>query len=143
MVDNLTKTQRSYCMSRVKSKDTLLEQRVRSELHRRGYRFRKHVSYLPGKPDIVFPSQKVVIFIDGDFWHGWLYPQWRETVSPFWQKKIERTRERDQKNFRKLRGMHWKVIRIWQHQIEKNFAGVIDRIIVLLPPHAMEKVDKG
>ena len=71
MSDNLTPTQRSYCMSRVKGKDTSIERLVRSELHKRGFRFRKHVKTLPGKPDIVFPKAKVAVFVDGDFWHGY------------------------------------------------------------------------
>lgn len=132
MADNLTKAQRSHCMSRVKSKDTLLERRVRSELHRRGYRFRKHVSTLPGTPDIVFPAQRVAVFIDGDFWHGWCYPRWREKISPFWQQKIEKNRDRDQRNFRKLRAMKWTVIRTWQHQLDHDFEGSVSRIAVVV-----------
>ncbi len=132
MTDNLTKTQRSYCMSRVKGKDTLLEVKLRSELHRRGYRFRKHVSYLPGKPDIVFPSRKVVIFIDGDFWHGWRYPKWRDTLSEFWRTKIEKNRARDQRNLRRLRLLGWTVIRVWQHQVDRDFDNTIKRIMAAL-----------
>ncbi len=128
MPDNLTKEQRSYCMSRVKGKDTSLERHTRGELHRRGYRFRKHVSSLPGKPDIVFPKQRVAVFIDGDFWHGWRFPSWRENLSPFWQRKIEATRQRDQRNFRMLRSMGWRVLRIWEHQLKKDFLSTIERV---------------
>jgi len=116
-------------MSRVKGKDTSIEKKVRSELHRRGYRFRKHISKLPGKPDIVFTKSKVAVFIDGDFWHGYRFPQWKNILSPFWQKKISETRERDQKNFSKLRGQGWKVIRIWQHEVKKDIDKVIEKII--------------
>jgi len=66
-MDNLTKNQRTYCMSRVKGKDTGLERVVRSKLQKRGLRFRKHVKNLPGKPDIVFVKAKVAVFLDGGF----------------------------------------------------------------------------
>jgi len=128
MADVLTPSQRSYCMSRVKGKDTGLERLVRSELHKRGYRFRKHVKNLPGKPDIVFVKKKVAVFLDGDFWHGFRFPQWERTLSKFWRKKIGETRKRDQRNFAKLRRMGWRVIRIWEHTIEKDLDGVVRRI---------------
>ena len=120
MVDTLTPKQRSFCMSRVKGKDTSLEKIVRTELHRRGYRYKKNVSGLPGKPDIVFVKQKVVVFIDGDFWHGYRFPQWKNKLSPFWREKIGKTRERDKRNFASLRRKGWKVIRIWGHQIKND-----------------------
>jgi len=127
-MDNLTTKQRSYCMSRVKGKDTTLEKIVRSELHKRGLRFRKHNSKLPGKPDIIFPKAKVVVFLDGDFWHGYRFPQWERSLSKFWRKKICETRKRDQRNFAKLRRMGWQVIRIWEHSIDRDLNGVIRKI---------------
>ena len=66
---------------------------------------------LPGKPDIVFTKRKIAIFIDGDFWHGYRFPTWKDSLSDFWQKKIEQNRIRDRKNFNKLRKRGWKVIR--------------------------------
>lgn len=130
--DNLTPEQRSYCMSRVKGKDTQPERLIRSELHRRGLRFRKHVKELPGKPDVVFSKAKVAVFIDGDFWHGYRFPTWEDKLSDFWKQKIQRNRERDQKNFRKLRNKGWRVIRIWQHEIDRNHEDCIRRITQLL-----------
>lgn len=129
MVDNLTTVQRSYCMSKVRNRDTDLERLVRSELHRRGFRFRKHAKDLPGRPDIVFATSKVAVFIDGDFWHGYRFPQWREQMSPFWQEKIAKNRERDNKNFRRLRAMGWRVIRLWQHEVESGLNSCVARII--------------
>lgn len=129
MADNLTPEQRSYAMSRVKGKDTGLERLVRSELHKRGLRFRKHVKDLPGKPDVVFRRAKVAVFIDGDFWHGYRFPAWEHKVSDFWKEKISKNRERDQRNFRKLRRMGWKIIRIWQHEVKNGLDACIDRII--------------
>lgn len=128
MADNLTPKQRSYCMSRVKGKNTGIETSVRSELHRRGLRFRKHVKDLPGKPDVVFTKAKVAVFIDGDFWHGYRFPVWEHKVSVFWKRKISKNRERDIKNHRKLRDMGWTVIRLWQHDIEEDLVGCIEKI---------------
>jgi DNA mismatch endonuclease (patch repair protein) len=132
MPDNLTPEQRSYCMSRIKGKDTGLETRVRSELHKRGFRFRKHLKELPGKPDVVFTKAKVAVFIDGDFWHGYRFPTWEHKVSDFWKTKISKNRERDAKNHRRLRDMGWTVIRLWQHDLERDFEGSIGEIVSAL-----------
>lgn len=121
MPDNLTPEQRSYCMSRIKAKDTGPEVRVRSALHRMGLRFRKHTPDLPGKPDIVFPRARVVVFIDGDFWHGYKFSTWKDSVSPFWREKISRNRERDAGNDSRLRESGWTVIRLWQHEVQEDF----------------------
>lgn len=133
MKDHLTPEQRHRAMASVKLKDGPLEMAVRSNLHRRGYRFRKHVKSLPGTPDLVFPKAKVAVFIDGDFWHGYRLPSWENKLSPFWRDKIRTNRKRDNRNFRKLRAMGWVVIRIWQHQIERNLQDCIEKIIGLLP----------
>jgi len=129
MPDNLTPEQRKRAMSRVKQQDTDLEVTIRSGLHKLGYRFRKNVRTLPGKPDVVFTKEKVAVFIDGDFWHGYRFPEWEHKVSDFWKIKINRNRARDQKNFRKLRRMGWVVIRLWQHEIRKEPAVCIQQII--------------
>jgi len=129
MPDNLTPEQRSYCMSRIEGKDTGLEVRVRSALHKRGLRFRKHVKQLPGRPDIVFSRARVAVFVDGDFWHGYRFPLWEDKVSDFWKEKISRSRERDSRNRRKLRYMGWTVIHLWQHELQRDFQACIDRII--------------
>ena len=138
MPDNLTPEQRSYCMSRIKGKDTGLETRVRSELHKRGFRFRKHLKELPGKPDVVFTKAKVAVFIDGDFWHGYRFPTWEHKVSDFWKTKISKNRERDAKNHRRLREMGWTVIRLWQHDLERDFEGSIGEIVSALEKEPAE-----
>lgn len=138
MPDNLTPEQRSYCMSRIKGKDTGLETRVRSELHKRGFRFRKHLKELPGKPDVVFTKAKVAVFIDGDFWHGYRFPTWEHKVSDFWKTKISKNRERDAKNHRRLREMGWTVIRLWQHDLERDFEGSIGEIVSALKKEPAE-----
>jgi DNA mismatch endonuclease (patch repair protein) len=129
MVDHLTPEQRFRAMSRVKLKDGSLEVIIRSELHRRGYRFKKHVKTLPGSPDAVFPKEKIAIFIDGDFWHGYRLPAWEYKLKDFWKNKIRENRQRDQKNFRKLRRAGWRVLRIWQHEIRKNPEACVERIV--------------
>ncbi len=128
MADNLTPEQRSHCMSQVKGRDTGLEKLVRSELHKRGLRFRKHVKALPGRPDVVFTRARVAVFIDGDFWHGYRLPAWEKNLTEFWKRKIRGNRDRDRRNFRKLRSMGWRVVRLWQHQIHRDLDGCADRI---------------
>lgn len=129
MTDNLNKRQRSYCMSRIKSRDTALETMIRGALFKRGLRFHKHVKELPGKPDIVFPRAKLAVFLDGDFWHGYRFPSWRKTVPPFWRTKIDMNRRRDQRNFAKLRRKGWLVMRIWQHQVTHDMQGCVEKIV--------------
>ena len=97
-------------------------------LHRSGLRFRIHVAKLCGKPDIVFGPAKVAVFIDGDFWHGWQFPRWQHKLTPYWRKKIYGNRERDKRNFRRLRRNGWRVIRIWEHEIDNCPDGAVARI---------------
>ncbi|MFO0952063.1 MAG: very short patch repair endonuclease [Isosphaeraceae bacterium] len=132
MADNLTPEQRRKAMQAVKGRNTSLERRVSSALHRRGWRFRRNVSTLPGKPDFVFLGPRVVVFVDGDFWHGWRFPRWKSTLPVFWQEKIERNRRRDQRNFRGLRRMGWKVLRVWEHQVADDLERVLDQVGILI-----------
>src|SRR5262245_49716784 len=113
MADNLTPEQRRKTMQAVKGRDTSLEKTVGSALHKRGLRFRRCVTKLPGKPDFVFAKLRVAVFVDGSFWHGWQFPKWRGTLTEYWRNKIERNRRRDRRNFRRLRGMGWTVVRFW------------------------------
>jgi DNA mismatch endonuclease, patch repair protein len=115
-------------MSRVRNRDTDIERAVRSELHRRGLRFRKHLRSLPGSPDIAFPRARVAVFIDGDFWHGYRFPLWRDELPPFWQIKIATNRARDQRNHRRLREQGWQVLRLWQHQVKADPVGSAERV---------------
>jgi DNA mismatch endonuclease (patch repair protein) len=120
MVDNLTREQRSRTMSRIRRANTKPELTIRRLLHARGLRFRIHLSDLPGCPDLVFASARVVVFVDGDFWHGWRFPTWCHKLAPYWKAKIERNRARDLRNFRKLRRRGWHVLRLWEHEIEAD-----------------------
>lgn len=116
-------------MSQVKGKDTSIERLVRSELHRRGYRFRKHVQEIRGKPDIVFSRRKLAVFLDGDFWHGCEFPEWKGQLSDFWKRKIGKNIERDNRNVVALEEMGWHVIRIWEHELKEDFEGAVSRIV--------------
>ena len=128
MPDNLTPEQRSFTMSRIRSKDTSLELTIRKLLHFRGLRFRKHKDGLPGRPDLVFPGARVAVFVDGDFWHGWQFPRWKQKLTPYWKMKIEGNRRRDQRNFQRLRRAGWEVIRIWEHEVRIDAESCVDRI---------------
>lgn len=119
----------SEVASRVKSanrrKDTLHEVLLRSHLWRLGLRFRKNVTALPGKPDIVFSGAKVVVFCDGDFWHGrnWQSRQEklsRGTNSAYWLAKIASNIERDARNTALLKKAGWRVIRLWETDVKRD-----------------------
>ena len=115
-------------MKRVKLKDGSLEKAVQRELRALGLSFKRHVCTLPGRPDIVFPKQRVAVFVDGDFWHGWRLPAWERKLSPFWRDKLRANRARDQRNFRRLRAQGWRVIRLWQHDVLNDLSVCIKRV---------------
>jgi DNA mismatch endonuclease (patch repair protein) len=127
-MDNLTPAQRSRTMSLIRSKDTRPELTIRRLVHARGLRFRKHARQLPGQPDLVFVSAKVIVFVDGDYWHGWRFSSWSGKLSAYWQQKIEGNRRRDRRNFRRLRREGWLVIRVWEHEVERDPARCVERI---------------
>lgn len=127
-MDNLTPEQRSRTMSLIRSKDTRPELTIRRLLHARGLRFRKHARRLPGKPDLVFVSARVIVFVDGDYWHGWRFPSWSSKLTAYWKQKIEGNRRRDRRNFRQLRRQGWLVIRVWEHEVEHDAARCAERI---------------
>jgi DNA mismatch endonuclease (patch repair protein) len=119
-------------MRAVKGKNTSLETTVSSAFHHQGWRFRRHVAALPGKPDFVFVRARVVVFVDGDFWHGWQFPRWKDALAPYWRQKIEKNRIRDRKHFRRLRRMGWTVLRIWGHEVERDLEFAVARVGKLL-----------
>ncbi|MDQ3330746.1 MAG: very short patch repair endonuclease [Planctomycetota bacterium] len=115
-------------MRAVKGKDTCLELTVAAAMTAQRWRYERNVGELPGKPDFVFRRQRTVVFIDGDFWHGWRFPRWRDKLPPYWQQKIERNRRRDRSNFQKLRRTGWRVIRVWGHEMDRDLDAVVARI---------------
>lgn len=130
MTDVFSKSQRSYNMSQVKCRDTKLEIKLRKELYKQGLRGFRTRFNLYGKPDIVFTKYKLAIFVDGCFWHKcptcFKKPS---TETDFWDKKIERNTLRDKEVNNKLAGDGWKVLRFWEHEINKNMNNVLGRII--------------
>lgn len=116
-------------MSRIHGMDTKPELVVRRLAYTRGLRYRTHVMDLPGRPDMAFVGLQVVVFIDGDFWHGWRFPTWSSRLTGFWKEKIERNRHRDRNNFRRLRAAGWTVIRLWEHEVKRDPAWCVDRIV--------------
>ena len=123
MADTLSPEKRSYLMSRVRGKDTVIEKKVRSALHKKGYRFRKHVTGLPGSPDLVLPKYRAAIFIHGCFWHG--HPGCRKSRLPttrqvFWEEKRKANLERDARKITDLIDLSWRVAVVWQCALEKT-----------------------
>ncbi len=112
-------------MSRIRSKDTSIEVKLRKELWRKGYRYRKNYKKLPGSPDIAITKYKIAIFCDSEFFHGkdWevLKARLEKGSNPdFWIKKIERNRDRDMENDKKLLFLGWTVIHFWGKDILQN-----------------------
>ena len=121
MVDHLTKEMRSWNMSRIRSKNTKPEMIVRSLLHRMGYRFRLHRRDLPGKPDIVLPKYRTVVFVHGCFWHQ--HTECKESHVPksnsdFWKSKLLRNVERDKRYQKNLAELGWRVLVVWECETE-------------------------
>ncbi len=119
-MDIVSKEKRSWNMSRILAKNTQPEIIVRSTLHKAGYRFRLHMTALPGKPDIVLPKYNTVIFVHGCFWHR--HPSCKYAYMPksrqeFWQKKFEQNIERHKHVTRELINLGWKVYVIWECEI--------------------------
>lgn len=122
----------SYRMSRIRSKETKIEVKLRSALHRRGLRFRKNYKLAPGKPDIAFVTLKVAVFCDSSFWHGKDLPAIKRRLGAnkaFWVAKLERNRARDKLVNAALRKAGWRVIRFWDEDIEKRLEWCISRVI--------------
>jgi DNA mismatch endonuclease (patch repair protein) len=107
---------RSRMMAGIKGKNTKPELLLRKALHRRGFRYTLHSKSLPGRPDIVFPSRKAVIFVHGCFWHGHdcRFFKWPSTRVEFWREKIEHNMHRDERNIQALLGAGWRVATIYE-----------------------------
>lgn len=135
MADNRSPEVRSWNMSQVKSQDTSIEIKVRSYLFRKGFRFRKNVKNLPGKPDIVLPKYRTIIFIHGCFWHrhaGCKDATTPKTRTEFWQQKFDRNVANDRLHIEQLDKMGWHVIVLWECQINKDIETTMENTITLL-----------
>ena len=116
MVDSLTPEQRSAQMSRIRGTNTKLEVLVRKALHARGFRYRLGGAGLPGRPDIVLPKYRTVVFVHGCFWHGHNCPLYRlpKTRPEFWADKIGKNRSRDERVVVELESAGWRVLTVWE-----------------------------
>ena len=143
MTDRITPEKRSWNMSRIKGTATKIEVEVRSWLFSRGFRFRKNDKRYPGKPDIVLPKYKTVIFINGCFWHrhaGCKYATTPKTRTEFWLEKFERNIRNDEIHRQQLEDMGWKVITIWECQLKKTeFGETMDAIESMIKAIHIEK----
>lgn len=121
MADNHTKEQRSYNMSRIRSKNNAPEEKVRKFLFSKGFRYRKNDKKLSGCPDIVLPKYKTVIFVNGCFWHKHNCKRfvWPSSNEEYWKKKILRNVERDELNIKGLKELGWKVLVVWECELKK------------------------
>ena len=124
-MDKFDKRIRSKIMASIRSKNTSPELRVRSIVHRLGYRFRLHSKKLPGSPDLVFPSRQKVIFVHGCFWHRHNCPVGRKVPlshKSYWLSKFTRNKKRDARRAKELHKLGWKVLVIWECEIGDCFS---------------------
>lgn len=132
-MDIVDKQTRSRMMSGIRSKNTKPELLVRRLLHRRGFRYRLHVSGLPGKPDLVFPKYHAVVFVHGCFWHGHECKLFRMpgTRTEFWKRKITGNRQRDRRESKALAKLGWRIAIVWECALRGSNAD---------PENAVEKL---
>lgn len=127
-MDTVTREKRSWNMSQIRGRDTKPEVIVRSLLHAMGFRFRLHRKDLPGRPDIVLPKHRIIIFVNGCFWHrhnGCRFAYEPKSRKRFWLKKFNSNVERDKKVKRELKSLGWCVVTIWECQTRS--AGALSR----------------
>jgi DNA mismatch endonuclease (patch repair protein) len=131
MADNLAPEQRSWNMSRIRGKDTGPEMHLRSLLHRAGFRYRLHQPSLPGKPDLVLPRYRTVIFVHGCYWHrhsGCRNATTPSTRKEFWLAKFRATVKRDARALENLTIQGWRVMTVWECELECDPRAVVRRI---------------
>lgn len=126
--DFMSPETRSAVMARIRGSGTGPELLLASELRLLGLSWEEHVRDLPGRPDFVFPREQVIAFVDGDFWHGYRFAEWRDKLSEAWEAKIAGNIRRDIKNREALRKLGWQVIRIWEHQLAVRPSNAAQRV---------------
>jgi DNA mismatch endonuclease (patch repair protein) len=132
MADIFDKKTRSRIMSKIRSKDTKPELILRKKLWERNLRYRLHKRDARNA-DIVFAKNKIAVFVDGDFWHGYNWKiQGKIPPKGFWQEKIKRNMKRDKKTAEWLEKEGWKVIRFWEHEVIEDVEGCIEMIVIEL-----------
>ena len=141
MADNHSKEVRSKNMSHIRSKNSKPEEIVRKYLFSQGFRYRKNDKRLPGKPDIVLPKYKTVIFVNGCFWHKHDCNRfvWPTSNEDYWRPKILGNVARDQRNYEQLREMGWKVLVVWECELKKETKEeVLDALVAMLNDSAKD-----
>lgn len=146
VVDRLTKEQRHKNMSHIRSKDTSIEVKLRKALRKEGFRYRKNMKSLPGRPDIVLTKYKIAIFCDSEFFHG---KDWEDLQvqlkkgknADFWIEKISRNRERDEEINKRLLFMGWTVLRFWGKDIKKDVGQCVKVVEEAIFDNAMPEED--
>lgn len=131
MVDTISEERRSWNMSRIKGRNTGPEVRLRSLLHRAGFRFRLHAKELPGKPDFVLPKYRTAIFVHGCFWHrheGCRNATTPSTRTKFWQAKFDGNVERDRRNSAALEAAGWTVITVWECDLKADADRIVEQL---------------
>lgn len=147
MADVHTPEQRSRNMSAIRSKNTKPEETVRKYLFSQGFRYRKNDSRLPGKPDIVLPKYKTVIFVNGCFWHaheGCRYFVWPKNNEFFWRNKIEGNVTRDNVNYEKLKQLGWRTLIVWECELKKaNKQQTLENLVLSIRNTNLEQIARG
>lgn len=150
MADTLTKAERSALMAKIRGANTKPEILVRSGLHRAGLRFRLHAAALPGRPDIVLPKHRTVVFVHGCFWHrhGCALSSAPASRKAFWRDKFDRNVARDRRTQRALRRAGWRVLTVWECTLrtrsrrEQAIARLVRRIVRADDPKAARRTSE-
>ena len=147
MADVHTPEQRSRNMSAIRSKNTKPEEIVRKYLFAQGFRYRKNDSRLPGKPDLVLPKYKTVIFVNGCFWHaheGCIYFVWPKNNEVVWRNKIEGNVTRDNANYEKLQQLGWHILIVWECELKKaNKQKTLENLVFNIQNTNLVSVTRG
>lgn len=128
LTDVFTPKKRSWVMSRIRSKNTKIDQKMQSLLSSIPVQFTMYPK-LEGNPDFIIRNKKIAIFCDGDFWHGYTYMKGKKPHGKFWRNKISHNMKRDKIVTKRLRRQGWTVLRFWEHNIKKNPEMCLKRII--------------
>ena len=141
MTDIISPEQRSALMARIRGKNTGIELEVRKGLHALGYRYRLGGAGLPGRPDIVLPRHRTVVFVHGCFWHRHdceLF-RWPKSRPEFWKEKITANQERDRRSLEKLKNLGWRVEIVWECELRGHSPAQRAEVILALA----ERIRKG
>ncbi len=143
-MDSITPEHRSWNMSRIRGKDTKIEVKVRKYLFSKGFRYRKNDRRYPGKPDIVLPKYKTMIFVNGCFWHqhpGCIQSRLPKSNTEYWEVKMKKNISNDELHQKQLREMGWTVIILWECELKKDFQKAMDIVIKEMTECNLENVD--